>query len=115
MPGFHKLFRLDVTANSGSLLVYVKGSLPVRELQAYKLPCDIQRISFEINLRKEKWLFIGIYIPPSQKSQYFMNILADLLDFYSMQYENEVVLGDFNLKPKNLITLGVLNNYAINT
>ena len=60
MPGFHKLFRLDVTANSGGLLVYIKGSLPVRELQAYKLPCDIQRISFEINLRKEKWLFISI-------------------------------------------------------
>ena len=62
MPGFHKPFRLDVTANSRVLLVYVKGSLPARELQGYKLPFDIQAISFEINLGKERWLFIGIYM-----------------------------------------------------
>ena len=55
IQGFHKPFRLDVTANSRVLLVYVKGSLPARELQGYKLPFDIQAISFEINLGKERW------------------------------------------------------------
>ena len=46
MPGFHKPFRLDITANSGGLLVYVKGSLPTRQIQAYKLPFDLQDITF---------------------------------------------------------------------
>ena len=47
MPGFHKQFRMDVTANSGGLLVYDKGSVPARDLQNYKLPFDIQAIPFE--------------------------------------------------------------------
>ena len=101
MPGFHKPFWLDVTANSWGELIYVTGSLPARKLQAYKLPFDIQSIPYEINLKKEKWLFIGINKPPSQNSQYFLNILADLLDFYSMQHDNKVVLGDFETKQPN--------------
>ena len=70
------------------LLLIVKGSLLVRELQAYRLTFDIQAIPFEINLRKTKWLFTGICKPPSQNSQYFLNISADLLVFYSIQYDN---------------------------
>ena len=31
----------------------LRGYLPVRELQAYKLPFDIQATTSEINLRKE--------------------------------------------------------------
>ena len=54
MAGFHKPFPLYVTANSGGLIVYVKGSLPSREFQAYKLLFDIQAIPFEINQRNEK-------------------------------------------------------------
>ena len=66
MSSFHKTFRLDVTANRGGLLVYVKGSLLAREIQSYKIPFDIQATPSEINLRKETWLLIGIYKPPSQ-------------------------------------------------
>ena len=111
MPGFHKPFKLDVAANSGGLLVYVNGSLPARELPVYKLTFDIQTILFEINLRKEKWLLIGIYKLHLQNVQYFLNILADLLVFYSVQYDNKVVFGDFNLKPNNPILLDFLNEY----
>ena len=31
----------------------LRGYLPARELQAYKLPFDIQAITSDINLRKE--------------------------------------------------------------
>ena len=57
------------------------------------------------------WLFSDIFKQASQNSQYFLKILADLLDFYSMQYDNKVVLGDFNLKPNKPITLVFLNDY----
>ena len=58
-------------------------------------------IPFEINLRKEKWLFVSIYKLPSQKNQYFLDILGDLLEFYSQDYDIKVILGDFNLEPSN--------------
>ena len=54
-----------------------------------------------MNLRKDKWLFVSIYKPPLQNKQYFVSILSDLLDFYLNEYDNKVVLGDFNLKPSS--------------
>lgn len=54
MPGFCKAFQLYVSANSGGLLVYVEGSLPARATQACKLLFDIQALSLEIKMRKEK-------------------------------------------------------------
>ena len=54
-----------------------------------------------MNLRKNKWPFVSIYKPPLQNNQYFVSILANLLDFYSNEYGNKVVLGDFNLQPSS--------------
>ena len=54
MPGFCKPFQLYVPANSGELLVYVEGFLLARATQASKLLFDIQALSLEIKMRKEK-------------------------------------------------------------
>ena len=72
MPSFHKSFRLDVTTKSAGLLVYVKGSITAGGLRAYRLPFEIQDLLFDINLRNQKWLFIGKYKPPSQNGEYFI-------------------------------------------
>ena len=82
IPGFHHLFLLDINKWKGSLLVYVKGSIPHRVLTSFSTPGDTQILVFEINLREEKGLFVGIYNPPSLNSQYFLDTLFDLLDFY---------------------------------
>ena len=70
IPGFHHPFRLGINRRSGGLLLYVKGSIPARNLTRFNTPADTQITVFEINLRKEKWLFVGIYKPPSLNSQY---------------------------------------------
>ena len=54
IPNFRQPFRLDVSRNSGGLLVFVRSSTPARMLSNYRLPPDIQAIRPEINLRKEK-------------------------------------------------------------
>ena len=82
LPAFQEPLRLDINHRSGGLLVYTMASLPSKILSKFKLSITIQIIPFEINLRKEKWLFVSIYKPPSQSNQYFLDILGDLLDFY---------------------------------
>ena len=84
--------------------------MPSKILAKLKLPINIQIIPFEINLRKEKWLFVSIYKPPSQSNQYFLDILGDLLDFYSQDNDNKVILGDFNLEPSNPSIASFMNN-----
>ena len=63
IPGFHHPFRLDINRQSGGLLVYVKVSIPAKVPTSFSPPVDNQIIVFEINLRKEKWLFVGIFKP----------------------------------------------------
>ena len=83
IPNFHQPFHLDINRNSGGLLACVRSSIPARTLSNYRLPPGIQAILFEINLRKEKWLFVSFYKIPSLNNQYFYDSLSKLLDFYS--------------------------------
>ena len=99
IKGFHQPFRLDINRNSGGLLTCMKSSLPVRILSNYTLPSDIQAIPFELNLKQRKWLFLGIYKPPSPNSQYSLNSISDILDFYSNHYKCKVILENFNMNP----------------
>ena len=67
-------------------------------------------MNIQINLGKEKRLFVSIYKPPSQSSQYFLDLLGDMLDFYSQGYDNKVILGDFNSEPSNPSIASFMNN-----
>ena len=99
LPGFHEPLGLDVNNQSGGLFVYIKASLPSKILTKFRLPINIQLITFETNLKKEKWLFVSICKPPSQTNQYFLDIPADLLGFYLQDCDNNFIPGDFDLKP----------------
>ena len=101
---------MDVSSRRRELLVYFKFSVPSKMLTKFKLPSNIQIIPFELNLRKDKWLFVSIYKPPLQNNQYFVGILSDLPDFYSNEYDNEVVLGDFNLEPSSPSMLSFMDS-----
>ena len=101
---------MDVSSRGGGFLVYIKSSLPSKMLTKLKLRNNIQIIPFELNLRKDKQLFVSIYKPPLQNNQYFVSILSDLLDFYSNEYDNKVVLGDFNLEPSSPCMLSFMDS-----
>ena len=54
-------------------------------------------MAFELHQSKRKWLFLGIYKPPSQNDTEFLKRISLILDYYLPSYENSVVTGDFNL------------------
>ena len=99
--GYHKPYRLDISDKQGGLLIYIKAHLPSRLLSNHISPKDIQALPFELNLRKEKWMFVCIYRPPKQDSQYFLENLSLIIDHYSSIYDNLIILGDFNMESKN--------------
>ena len=102
IDGFHRPLRLDISDKSGGLLVYVRSYLLSRQLTKFEIPSDIQAIPFKVNMRKEKWFFLCIYKPPSMNSQYFLDSLSDIIDYYSNVYDNHIVIGDFNLEPSQM-------------
>ena len=62
LVGYHSPYRVNKFPESGGILVYVKSSTLSCQLNFPNLPYKIQAIPFKLNLRKEKWLVISIYI-----------------------------------------------------
>ena len=54
-------------------------------------------VPFEINLRKEKWLVISIYRPPSQNSAFFLNSITNITDHFTKVFDNYIIIVAFNL------------------
>ena len=96
IEGFMKPFRYDRNQNGGGLLIYVRERAPVKELTKYQAPSDIECGMIEINLKKQKWLLLAIYRPPSQPEQYFFTEIGKVLDHYCRKYENLILIGDFD-------------------
>ena len=46
-------------------------------------------------------------------NQYFLDILSDLLDFYSQDYDIKVILGDFNLETSNPSVASFMKQYFV--
>ena len=91
MPGLHEPMRLGITSKRGGMLVYIKPSLPSRIMSNFKLPENILVIPFELNLRKEKWLFC-------------------LPVFTNHPYNNKVVFGEFDLEPTNPVMINFMDS-----
>ena len=113
MPGYHKSYRLDITDKQGGLLVYIKSHLPSKLLSIHNTSNDIQVIPFELNLRKENWMFMCIYRPPKQNSQYFLENLSSIADYYSSIYDNYIFRGDFNMEPNCLALTSFMQSFNL--
>ena len=62
LEGYHSPYRLDMSHESGGLLVCVKATIQSCQLSLLKFQFKIQASPVELNQRKEKWLVISIYI-----------------------------------------------------
>ena len=111
IPGYRKPYRLDISDNSGGLLVYVKETLPSKYLSKFKLPYDIQAIPIEINLRKSKWLILSIYRPPRTELSIFLENITKILDIYN--YDNILILGDFNIEAHDKRMDSFINSHSL--
>ena len=56
IEGFMRPFRHDRNKNGGGLLIYARDGAPIKQLNSYNFPDDIEAIIIEINLKKQKWL-----------------------------------------------------------
>ena len=73
------------------------SKIPSKGLKVPHCASDIQVITFEINLKKQKWLVVAIYRTQSSCKNYFITELTKI----SGSSENTVILEDFNMQPAN--------------
>ena len=100
--GYSKPYRQDrIYGAGGGLLMYVNENIPSRKLNEHNLPEDVEIMCIEINLKKQKWVLIGIYRPPDMNETYFLDELSKVIDLYSKRYDRIVIMGDFNSEPSD--------------
>ena len=51
---------------------------------------------FELNLRNRKWLACCSYKPHKNLIKEHLRVLAEGIQFYSKDYENSLLMGDYN-------------------
>ena len=71
LKGFKKPYRLDVTASSSRLLIYVNASLPSKIINRYDFQKDVQCNAMELNVANKKYVIFCIYRRPKQNINYF--------------------------------------------
>ena len=102
-----------MSEQSDGILVYINSSIPSRQLHCRNLNLSIEVVPFEINLRKDKWLVMSVYRPPSQNSEYLLYELDEMIDYFSVSYNNHVVISDLNLEPSTGLLKNIMNNNAL--
>ena len=93
----YKMFRKDRDRFVGGPVFYVNEQIPSNVLSLESIPIDIELILLEFTVKNQRWLYVGIYSPPSQNEKYFIDHLTKTLDPLSCQYDKTVLIGDFNL------------------
>ena len=91
--------------------MYFNQDIAVRRVE-YNSLSNIESICLELNLRKRKWLVKGIYKSPSYSEDVFIKSLFFFcLTNATKEFENIVLLGDFNMTTEIL----KWNNYLIHS
>ena len=111
--GFKAPIRLDITRNSGGLLVYSREDILCRKIEGLEIPKDIQAIPIEINIRKQKWLLLPIYRSPTQDPFYFVDNVCRIIDGYALSRENVLLIGDFNMEVGDRALSPLINTYHL--
>ena len=102
-------FRLDRNQNGGKIMVSVRENIEVNFLSSEDKP--IEAFFFEFSFHKKKWLVCWSYNPNNNNSSRHLETLRKRLDLYSAQYENTILLRDFNVSVDDLYMESFCESY----
>ena len=96
IEGYKEPIRLDRNRNGGGLLFFIRDDLDSKEIKSHKLPKKVEGIFIKLIIRNTKWLIMGGYNPDKKDISNFLGHVSKELDRFLPQYENLLLLGDFN-------------------
>ena len=107
----YKLFIIDRNCHGGGILCCVNENISSKTLNVEDIEKDCEFVLIESSIKTCKWLCIGLYKPPSENEDNFLDNLSLkrynlslLINRLTWQYENFMSIGDFNMtiESKNL-------------
>ena len=92
--------------------MYVNQDIAARPVE-YNSLSNIESICLELNLRKRKRLVTGIHQPPSYSEDAFIKSQFSCLTNAANEFDNIVLLGDFNMTAENTKMEQLLNTFSL--
>ena len=102
IPGYATPFRADRSINGGTgggMLLYIREDMPSKVVCNKVIHPSIECFFVEINLHKKKWLIGSTYNPSKDLISKHVKVLSTYVDEHLQQYENIIIMGDFNSEP----------------
>ena len=96
IEGYKEPIRLDRNKNGGGILFFVHEDLDCKEIKSHKLSKKTEGIFLKLTIRNTKWLIMGGYNPKKENIKNFLGQVGKELDKFLPNYENLLLLGDFN-------------------
>ena len=100
IPGFRTPFHLDRDTFGGGILVYVQENIPAKFLSSEAK--TIEGIFIELNFCKKKWFLNCSYNPSKSNIITHLEHLRRSLELHSANYDNLLLIGDFNVNTSEL-------------
>ena len=113
IEGYSKPFRRDRDKMGGGLLLYVREDITCKEIKQTILPSDIECLFIEMNLRNKKYLIVGGYNPHKDSSSYFLDHVGKAIDFMLGNYDDILLMGDFNCLRKEQCMVDFCDTYDL--
>ena len=111
MPGY-KFVRKSRNRFGGGIAFYNNDQLPSRTIKIEN-SSDIEILTIEIIIRKNKILVAWIYKPPNLSGNDFTINLESIISKLSNSYEKLIFMGDFNMTSCDPILSQFLDTFAL--
>ena len=114
IEGFPKPFRLDRTAKSGRILLYMRQDIPCRYIKQITLNNSFEGFFVELNLRSKKLLPGCSYNHHKENIAFHLSNVTASLDKLCTNYENIIILlGGFNVEVKEKNISDFISTYNL--
>ena len=101
MSGY-RFIRRDRNKFGGGIAFYITDQLPSHTIKIEN-PSDIEILTIEITIRRNKILVAEIYKPPNLSETNFTANLETIISKLSNNYQKLILVGDFNMTTSNPI------------
>ena len=111
----YKMFKRDRNNHGRDIRLYINECLDKNKtVNVEGLPDDCEVTLIELFIKSRKWLCIGLYKPLLQNEKFFLqNLSLAPLTEMSYEYENILLIGDFNLTVKNKTLKVFMNTFVL--
>ena len=103
---------LLVQVIGGGIILFVRENISCKIIKIDS-DADFERIFVEINLSKKKWLLCCSYNPHKSNITNHLENICKTLDKLSANYDNLILLGDFNVEHEEESIAEFLNLYNL--